>query len=123
MRFLISSFATTCPTCLLNCLLHATLQGVASIGRLTALTELRIACCNKLTGNGTLHLAPLSQLRALALESCVRVGDAALLRLLPHLPRLAELSVLGCCKVRAALPMPAVGNVCKPFVSDRFSLS
>lgn len=74
-------------------------QALASIGRLAALTELRIASCNKLTVNGTPHLSRLTRLRALALRRCVRVGDAALLRLLPHLPCLVELSVAGCPRV------------------------
>lgn len=39
------------------------LQALASIGRLTTLTELRIASCNKLTANGTPHLAGLTRLQ------------------------------------------------------------
>ena len=76
-------------------------QGLASVAQLTMLTELRIACCNKVTGNGAPHLSTLARLRVLAVQGCVRIGDAALLQLLPHLPRLSSLSVDGCCRVGA----------------------
>jgi hypothetical protein len=79
------------------------LQALASIAQLTMLTELRVACCNKLTGNGTPRLAALSRLRVLALQGCLRIGDGALLQLLPHLPRLSHLNIGGCCRVSTAL--------------------
>ena len=79
------------------------LQALASIAQLTMLTELRIACCNKVTGNGTPCLAALSRLQVLALQGCLRIGDGALLQLLPHLPRLSHLNIGGCCRVGAAL--------------------
>jgi len=45
------------------------LQALASIGQLTTLTELRIASCNKLTVNGTPHLAGLTRMQVTPLRS------------------------------------------------------
>lgn len=44
-------------------------QALASIGQLTTLTELRIASCNKLTVNGTPHLAGLTRMQVTPLRS------------------------------------------------------
>jgi len=38
--------------------------------------------------------------QVLALEACARIGDRALLGLLPHLPRLTCFAVTDCCRVR-----------------------
>ena len=91
------------------------MQALASIAQLTMLTELRIACCNKITSNGTPHLSTLARLRVLAVQGCVRVGDRALLPLLPRLPRLDSLSVDGCLRVGAT-----VQSLCSTISSHHF---
>ena len=80
-------------------------QGLLHVARLTTLTELRLASCNKVTAAGFVAaVGRLPRLTVLALEGCAHVDDSVAAALLARLPHLDSLSTAGCHKVLTTTP-------------------
>jgi len=70
--------------------------GLAEIGELRRLRELDLSHCDKVTDEGLLHLAGLTELRRLSLYGLHKVTTPGFNAVLPHLEQLEELD-LGFC--------------------------